>query len=211
MDQYNNSNAAKQGQNKPAEREPVKRVVTGEATTRKKPLMKRISDVFLAGRADTVGEFIFWDIFVPGTKNIAADVATSFVNRMLFNGDNSRSQQILRGGIGSYGNAAQTAYHKVHSIGQPQPPAISQRARAMHNFREIVIPTRPEAEAVIDAMFNEIVQYNAVTVAGLYQMCGITPDYTDDRYGWTDIQGAGVLALSSGGYVLNLPAPIVLD
>ena len=47
-------------------------------------------------------------------------------------------------------------------------------------------------------------------MADLYDMVNITGDYTDTKWGWYDLRGAGVERIRSG-YLLDLPRPVPLD
>jgi hypothetical protein len=83
---------------------------------------------------------------------------------------------------------------------------LSRRARANFDFDEIILPTRVEAEEVIDRMFDLVAKYEMVTVADLYDLVGIQGNYTDEKYGWEDVRGAGVTRVSNG-YLLDIPRP----
>jgi hypothetical protein len=206
-------------QREPSREEPkkIEKVVQGEVVARKKPWNRRMKDTVFQNRADVVADHVFWDVLVPAAKNMIADGATSFIARMIFGeaGNRARSTSIIKGmttSIGSYGGMQQqTPYHRLGAQQSPNvPPGLSYQARATHDFKELLIPTRVEAEAVLDQLFNRIVEYNAVTVADFYELCGMTPSFTDDKYGWTDIRGAGILR-AHGGFVLDLPRPVPLD
>lgn len=199
------------------EKKQIERVVRGQVTTRKPSVGRRLKEAFFAGHADAVGEFVFWDVFIPSTKDIIADMGVSFVDRLLFGESRSaRGRSALGRSIGTYGN--QTNYNGISRgpaspLGDRREPnlgTMSARGRANFDFQELVIPTRVEAEAVIDGLFNTIEKYNAATVADLYEMCGVTGSYTDDKYGWADIRGAGIIRVHNG-FVLNLPRPEPLD
>lgn len=196
----------------------IEKVVQGEVTARKRSWTRRLKEAFIANRADTVGEFVIWDVFIPAVKNTIVDGATSFVEMMFDDRDpRTRSGSYRsngpRGGHGSYGSPHHVNYNRM---GNPYPgsppvePGMSRRGRARHDFKEILIPTRVEAEEVLDQLFRRVVEYNAVTVADLYELCGITPEYTDDKYGWMDIRGSGVIRVRDG-FVLDLPRPEPLD
>ena len=47
-------------------------------------------------------------------------------------------------------------------------------------------------------------RYEVVSVADLYELVGITGNYTDNKYGWTNIRNAEVVRVRDG-YVLKLP------
>ena len=88
--------------------------------------------------------------------------------------------------------------------------AMSRQARARHNFDEIVLDERAEAEEVIDRLFDLVSQYESATVADLYELVGLASSHTDHKWGWTDLHGAGVSRIR-GGYLLDLPEPEPLD
>jgi len=67
-----------------------------------------------------------------------------------------------------------------------------------------------EAEEVIDRMFDLVSRYEVVTVADLYELVGVSGEYTDAKWGWTDLRGAAAMRIRDG-YLLDLPRPIYLD
>jgi hypothetical protein len=73
-----------------------------------------------------------------------------------------------------------------------------------------VIASRQEAEEVLDRMYDLISQYDAVTVAELYELTGLESSHTDQKWGWEDLRGSGVGRVRGGGYLLELPEPISL-
>lgn len=66
--------------------------------------------------------------------------------------------------------------------------------------------SRPEAETVLDNLYDILNKYDVVSVSDLYELVGITPQHTDQKWGWTTLQGAGVSRMRDG-YLLNLPEP----
>lgn len=84
---------------------------------------------------------------------------------------------------------------------------MSRGARARHDFGELVFDTRVEAEEVLDAMFNEISQYDVVTVRALLELCDYETNAVDRRWGWTDIRGTDIVRMRDGSYLLDLRPP----
>ena len=58
-------------------------------------------------------------------------------------------------------------------------------------------------------MDEMIEQYDAVRVADLYDLVGITGDYTDNKYGWTNIPNARVVR-TRDGYKIEMPRALPL-
>jgi hypothetical protein len=86
---------------------------------------------------------------------------------------------------------------------------MSRMARSRHDFDEIVLQSRTEAEEVIDRLFDLVSRYDTATVADLYELVGIQGSHTDHKWGWTDLRGADV-SRTRDGYLLDLPDPIPL-
>lgn len=209
------SNARRETRSIPV-REPAKnieKVVTGEVVQRKKSLGKRFKETFVGGNAKGVWEYVTLDVMIPAAKNMFADAITEGFERMIF-GDSRPSSR--RHGSRSGGANGYVSYNRYSSHGpapishRDEPRPISRRARASHDFDEIILETRVEAEVVIDHLFEVVSKYETATVADLYDMVGIDGKYTDDKWGWTDLRGAGVTRVRNG-YLLDLPKPEPID
>lgn len=193
---------------KPEEKK-VTQVVTGEVTRRKKPLGKRLSETFIGGDATSVWSYVAFDVMIPAAKDMIADAFSQGVERMLFGDVRSPSR---RGGGSRYGSpAGHVSYNRFSGSGtrrerEETRPRMSPRARASHDFDEIILDTRAEAEEVLERMFDVMNQYQQVTVADLYDLVGVTGNYTDQNWGWQELRGAGVTK-AGRGYLLDLPKP----
>ena len=213
MDSYP-SNSHKSKNNEPAE-EPTKRVervVESQVLRRKKPLGKRFIETFFGGEARNVGPYVFFEVILPAMKDTIADVTSQSVERMLWG--ESRSTSRRSGNRSGYGNSY-VSYNRFSPNSRDggrrdEPRGPSRRARATHDFDEIILATRAEATEVIDRLFDLVSRYEAATVADLYEMVGVEGNYTDDKWGWTDVRGAGVTRIRNG-YLLDLPRPEPLD
>lgn len=212
MDNYpSNSHKQKLEEPKPkkAEAKKVEKVISGEAVRRKKPLSKRFTETFVQGEAKGVGSYILFDVLVPAAKDTIADAFSQGIERMLFGEARSTSRRGHRPTGGGY-----TSYNRYSSKAPPwqreDRPSMSRRGRATHDFDEIILATRVEAEEVIDRLFDLVSKYDTATVNDLYDLVGITGNYTDDKWGWVDIRGAGVTRVRNG-YLLDLPRPEPLD
>ena len=190
------------------EKKDLKSVVTGEVVQRKKPLGKRIAETFTGEDAHSVGNHILMDVLIPAAKNAISDAVTQGIERMLFG-------EVRRGRSTVSRPQAYTSYSRVSSPGRAfqadeATRSVSRRARMNHDFKEIIIADRGEAEMVLDSLGNVLDAYDVVTVNDLYSLVGITGSYTDEKYGWNDLRGARVERIRDG-YILNLPPTIPLD
>lgn len=211
MDFPSNTNKDKEtSEPTPEPKKKIEKIVEGEVIKRKKPWNRRMTELFIGGDIKSVGSYVVRDVMVPGTKDIIYDVLSSGVERILF-GEGIRGGGSRRGRVA--GQLGRVAYDRFSSGMQSQtlrnrdePRQLSRRARAFHEFDEIILASRQEAQEVLDRMFIEIEKYGLCKVSDLYEMVGVTGSFTDEKWGWTDISGAGITRVK-GAYLLDLPQP----
>jgi hypothetical protein len=75
---------------------------------------------------------------------------------------------------------------------------------------DFIFQTRGEAMDILDRLSTILSDYGIVTVADLYDMCGLKSQYTYNNYAWKDLSTAGI-SLTRDGYLLNLPTPQTFD
>jgi hypothetical protein len=206
-----NSKATPPRRERSDEPKKIDAVVTGEVLRKKKSLRKRLSETFVGGDARSVSSYVFLDVLVPAAKDAISDAFSQGIEKMLFGEARSPSRR----SASRYGsNTGYTSYNRF----TPNSPlktrddsrSLSRRSRATHNFDEIILATRVEADEVVDRLFNLLQQYEQATVADLCELVGITAQFTDEKWGWTDLRGAGVSRVRNG-YLLDLPKPEPLD
>lgn len=202
-----NSVRGKQNAEPEQEDKKIEQLTEEPATRRKKPLGKRISDMFFGGDAKSAGEYMVYEVLLPAAKDMIAEAGAQGIERLIF-GETRRR----RGGPSApmSGPTGHISYNRYSSPQKTPTRSISRRARAQHDFDEIVLQSRDEAERVIDRMFDLIGRYEAATVSDLYELVGLNSTHTDQNWGWTDLRGASVSRIRSGGYLLNLPEPTPL-
>ena len=184
-------------------RERLDKVANGKV--QKRSLTKRFRDSFIANDGRSVGEYVFWDILVPSAKELLNELGRGALEMFLFG--EKRGSRTRRDGGTSY-----VSYGSLYRGGEarePRRPEMSRGARARHDFDEIVMDTRGQAEAVLSSLVDLVMDYGQATVADLYDLAGLESNYTDDKYGWTDLKDASVHR-TRGGYILNLPKATAL-
>jgi len=188
----------------------VEKVIEGTVLRRKKPLGKRITEMFVGGDARTAGSYVVFEVLLPAAKDTIADAISQGIERMLFGEARSTSRR-----TGYRPNQGYVSYNRYspstrQTPYRDEPRMPSRKARATHDFDEIILATRVEAEEVIDRLFDLVSRYESATVKDLYELVGVPPNYTDDKWGWSDIRGAGVTRIRNG-YLLDLPKPEPMD
>lgn len=197
---------------KPApEEKKVKKVISGEAVQRKKSLGRKIKETFTGDDMHSVGTFIVYDILVPSIKTMLSDVLNQGADRMLFGDSRSRRVQPQRGGSRYTSDIRYDRMsHPAGRAGESDRRDLSPRARANHDFNEVVLASRGEAEEVLDRLVDLIREYDVATVSDLYELVGITGSFADQKWGWSDLRGARVENVR-GGFLLNLPRTRPID
>ena len=159
-----------------------------------------------------VGLYVLFDVVIPAAKDMLYEAVMQGFSRRLF----SDNRPTRFGGAATRSTSLRTNYNKV-STGTTTPwtnkaPSndMSYKARATHDFSELIIEDRGEAEGILDQLGTFIREYQVATLADLLTMCGKTSTFTDLKWGWDDIRGASIRRVA-GGYLLDLPRPIPLD
>ncbi len=108
------------------------------------------------------------------------------------------------------GHPSRSSVNDLYGREDPRAPALSRRARATHDFGEIVLETRVDATEVIDTLYELLSKFDVVAVADLYDLVGINSSPQDLQWGWTDLSGSDVSRVRNG-YLLILPRPEPID
>lgn len=185
----------------------IERVVTGEVVRRKTPLGRRVSQHLIGGDVQSVWGYVFGEVLIPAARDMIADAVSGGVERMIFPDSTTRRGR-SRGGYTPYNRYSSPSGRSARDEPRRE---ISRRGRASHNIDEIILPSRVEAEEVLDRLFDWLERYEQVSVAELYEMVGISGNYIDNKWGWTDLRTASVSRAGRQGYLLNLPRPEPLD
>lgn len=186
-------------------------VVSGSAVRRKKSFRRQFKETFVSGDARTAIQYVLFDVLLPAAKDMVVEAGAQGIEKLIF-GDSRRRGGSTPPQAGPYGHIAYNRYSAgaVNRFSGPQ-RALSRRARSRHDFDELMLESRAEAEEVIDRMYDLISRYEVVSVGDLYELTGLAATHTDNKWGWTDLSGAGVSRTRDGGYLLDLPEPRPLD
>jgi hypothetical protein len=171
------------------------KVVSGAVVTRKKGVASKIHDTFFSEDSNSVVQYVVMEVLVPAAKNMISDAVSQGVERLMFGDIRPRSTQGVRTGYTNYNRAQPQA---------TQQRTMTRQARTTHDFSDVILETRGEAEDVLDRLRDLVDKYQVATVNDLYDLVGITGEFTDDNWGWYDLRSASVRAIR-GGYLLLLP------
>ena len=182
----------------------IEKVVTGTAK-RKTNDIRKITDIFAPGDMSSIGEYIMMDVIIPATKKMISEIVRNGIDMFLY-GESGRGKTYN-------GPSDKVSYRSYYGSNDSNRSSsnTSPRTRSVFNYDTIVIPSRQEAEEVICQMGAIIETYQMVSVADLYDLCGITDNnYMNAKYGWTSVRTAEAVRVRDG-YILKLPRAMPLD
>lgn len=185
----------------------IKKVVTGKVKKKKKTFSKKMAETFLEDDTKSVSNYIIHDVIIPAAKGMISDMVGGGIEMLLFG--ERRGGRTTRDRGRSYVNYNSVSYRNDRDSKRDK--VISRSARARHDFDEIELETRGEAEEVLSHLVDLTIDYGMASVADLYELVGVESSFTDNKYGWTDLAGAYVGRVRTGGYILNLPRTQPLD
>ena len=198
MEDYKpNSHRSKEEQNLPEKK--IEPVVKGKVTT-KKNNVRKLTNTFVTEDIQNVKSYVLMDVLVPAIKKAISDIVTNGIDMLLY-GETGRSRRKTNASVVSYRNYYDSRREERYS---------SSRTRTGYSYDDVVLETRGEAEDVLSRMDELIDTYGVVSVADLYDLVGISCNYTDNKYGWTNLRNAEPVRVRDG-YMLNLPKALPID
>lgn len=172
----------------------TEKVVTGAVSQRKKTGLSKAGSIFLPGDVNSVKSYILMDVLVPSIKRAISDIVCNGINMLL--GGDTRSPSGAPG--------ARVAYRKYYQPEERRQDYARPRAQTQYSYDDVIFQNRGDAEEVLYRMEELLERFDTVSVADLFDMAGISCNYTDNKYGWTDLRSAHVERVRDG-YVISLP------
>jgi hypothetical protein len=190
-----------------APREPVKPVTSAETRGRKRGLGRQLKDTFIRGTGKDAFSYMLEDVVIPAVRDTVHEAIQGGLERLIYGDRSTTRRPAARSGLMSQA-PGQVRYDSISRPTQAAPARkISPQARARHEFSELVIANRQDANEVLDRMFDITSQYGEVSVADLYGLTNVEASHTDMKWGWKSLQGARVVRLRDGQFLLDLPEP----
>jgi len=202
MEEYKpNSHKSKEDQKGSIPEKKVEKVIAGTVKSKKKSEIQKFTDVFISEDINNVKSYILLDVLIPAIKKAISDIVTNGIDMILY-GETGKTK--------SNSTASKVSYRSYYDGRNGRRDYSAVRTKISYNYDDIILDNRGEAEDVLSRMDELISTYGLVSVADLYDLVGITGNYTDNKYGWTNIRSASVIRVRDG-YMLKLPKALPLD
>lgn len=180
-------------------KQPEKKLTkVANAKLKKKSEIQKIAETFVAEDLNKVKNAVLMDVIVPAVKKVISDIVTNGIDMLLY-GEVKHNKTTTTSKIGynsMYNSQNQTNTARV--------------AKSSYIYNDIILSSRGEAEEVLNQMNEIIGTYGVVSVADLCEIVGVTGEFTDNKYGWSDIRDAYV-ERSKDGYMLKLPRALPIS
>lgn len=178
----------------------IRQVSSSPARIRKKSPGKKFLEAFISDDIDDIKDYIIYDVIVPSIMNTVLDTVTNGI-QMLFWGDKGRKPNISRSGGKTY-----VSYGSYSSDKR----SMDNISRARHNFDDLVLDSRGEAEEVLSQLVDLTLDYGHASVSDFYYMNGISSTPIDQKWGWKDLSNAKVERVRDG-YIIKLPRAVLIN
>ena len=182
-----NSHKSKELNERNDEKKKVEKVIVGEVKTKKKNGFGKFMGGLIADEAHDIKSYLFKDVVIPTIKKTITDI----VDMLLYGGSNKRKSPGIKVSYRSY-------------YDDPRDSRIESRVATGYSYDEVILASRGDAEVVLDQLNDIIDTYKIASVADLYDLVGISGNYTDNKYGWTNLANADVVR-TRDGFMLKLP------
>lgn len=192
-----NSNRSKEEQK---EERKIEKVITGPVRTKKKTGFDKIKNEFISEDAKNIKSYVFGEVLIPAIKKAISDIVTDGIDILLYGESRGRSRR----------SAVDKISYRSYYDGYPQPRDSRSLSYSPYTYDDIILSTRGEAEEVLMRMDELMETYKLVRVADLYDLVGISGNYTDNKYGWTNIRNAEIVRVRDG-YMIKMPRAIPID
>lgn len=190
-------------------------VNSNSVSIKKQSAWKRAKHRIFEKEGKDLKNYVVNDVLIPAIKETISNIVSNGIDILLYG--EARHTSTRRSTIfGNSGGSRYGNYVTYNSISNPRPSNASVRGgisssaalRESLALDDILFKTRGDANDVLRRM-SDILSTDSnhiVTVADLYNLCGLVAPYTYNNYGWDDLSTAGV-SLTKDGYLLNLPTP----
>lgn len=196
-----NSHRSKEGKTEAlTDRKRVEKVVHGRVRTKPKSGVSKITDVFISEDAANVKSYIVMDVLVPAVKKAISDIVRDGIDMILYGESRGRKSSSVSGYVS----------YRDYSRSDDRDRFRDSRSRSSYAHDDIILDSRGEAEEVLTRMDELIDTYGNVSVADLYDLVGKSSEYTDNKYGWTNIRNAEPIRIRDG-YMLKLPKALPIN
>lgn len=194
MSEFRSDSYKTKNENNLVREKKIEKVVNGSVKSKKRSGIQKLADIFISEDIDDVKSYIFEEVIVPAAKDVILDAVKALL------GASGKSKGTT---------SSKISYRKYYDK-ENNRDYYTGGNKTRYDYDEIILDNRGEAEDVLLRMDELISMYGIVSVADFYDLVGVSGDYTDNKYGWTNLRSASVIRTREG-YMIKLPKPLPLN
>ncbi len=180
----------------------AEKIVKGNVKVKQKGTLSKMAGEIISEDAKNVKTYVLRDVLIPALKKAISDIVTDGIDIILY-GETGRH------GSRKVGYADKVSYRSYYDrdtrISRRDPIEVRN-----YSYNDIRFESRADAEDVLERMDEMVESYGLVRVADLYDLAGITGEYTDNNYGWTSLRTAEIIRVRDG-FSIKLPKAMPID
>lgn len=192
MEDYKANSHKSKAEAEKKEKEKITPVVKGNK--KKQSMTRKLADNFVSDDVHNVKSYVLMDVLIPAAKKAISDIVTNGIDMILY-GESGRTKKRSSSDYISYNRYSSRDRDRDYDRG---------RTRSGYSYDDIVLDTRSEAMDVLARMDEIIDTYGQVSVADMYDLVDVSSNYTDNKYGWTNLRDAEPVRVRDG-YIIKLP------
>lgn len=177
-------------------------VVKGTVVRKEQSKVRKAWIRFVGEDLPDVKDHFLDDVLFPAIRNMLFDGITDGLSMLLFH-------EVTRGrGKNEKRNYSSYSYsgRNRNRDRDRRDDYYDEEDRKKPSIDDVILESRQDAENVLEDLRDYIDDYDQVSVAYYYGLCDVTPDYTDESWGWDSLKTANITH-ARGGYRINLPRP----
>lgn len=179
-----------------------------KAKVKKQGLIRKFARYIFEDTVESAKDRVFSDVIKPGLQQLIFDTGSDLLSLVIF-GSSEEAFRGYRSTVKSRRNE-KTSYSKYYQDKARKSSPKGSSNDVPMDPDDIILDTRAEARDVLTELDRAIQNYGQASVADLYDIVGVTSDWTDNRYGWTSLRGASIKPIREG-FILILPRTQVLE
>lgn len=183
-------------------REKKEKIVQSKVVKSKPSFLRKTASLFFKDAADEedLKTTIIFDYLIPTVKDTVVEMGKMLLEGIFYGSTTSHRKS---GGSKPY-KVSYSDYYDTDK--KPKKNSVG----SSYNLDEIAMDSRSDAERVLDTMIDIIHEYKAASVADFCDLVGVDSNFTDYKYGWTDLSRTRIYR-NHNGYVIDFPTPTKLD
>lgn len=182
----------------------IEKVVTGEVVQKQKGIGYKFKDTFFGGDSKQVARFVAGDVLLPALRNLLVDMITKGTERMIYGERDTRRRDPRVTNYGAHYSLNPSARSPFDPRTSNLPTTPPRGRINRHEFGDIVLANREEAELVIERLCDILDKYDVASLADLYDLLGLQTSHIDNKWGWTFLGNIPIRQIRQG-FLIDLP------